>query len=330
MNPSAGEPPILILSYKNHAIDEFLLDLIKVEPSLRMIRMGDSPEPKLSSYSEKNASRSVPFVFKLRNGILIQFNSIELNALHGRLEDLRDFFASIKGFYLEEDELGSGSFDKKMIYKNVDMLAKILSWVNFMDTSSQLPCDLHLDMMTKNSSVDLVEKLYLGFKHYPESMNLSEILLKFLTNFKPSPKCKHSSECEAIAEEGLNFCNLHRCYFAYSDGNHCQGSITGGRIYCADHLCAEEDCDQPRLHIRNQVFCDFHACWVCLNSGIVALLARGDPPRNTCESHTLCMSQDDRGRICQNLAVVDQSYCLDHEPISCAALTKRGEIIVYF
>jgi hypothetical protein len=70
VSPSAGEPPILILSYKNHAIDEFLLDLIKAEHSVKMIRMGTSSEPKLSAYSENSVSRSLPFVSKLRNGIL--------------------------------------------------------------------------------------------------------------------------------------------------------------------------------------------------------------------------------------------------------------------
>ena len=32
-NPSVGRPPILVLSYKNHATDEFLSDLVKAEPN---------------------------------------------------------------------------------------------------------------------------------------------------------------------------------------------------------------------------------------------------------------------------------------------------------
>jgi hypothetical protein len=41
--PTVGSPPILVLSYKNHAIDEFLLDLVnamKNEYRYNLIRVG--------------------------------------------------------------------------------------------------------------------------------------------------------------------------------------------------------------------------------------------------------------------------------------------------
>ena len=53
VSPTIGSPPILVLSYKNHAIDEFLVDLIKAVPQVRMVRMGGSAkEPRLARYSE--------------------------------------------------------------------------------------------------------------------------------------------------------------------------------------------------------------------------------------------------------------------------------------
>ncbi len=63
-NKSVGTPPILVLSYKNHAADEFLSDLLKVTGTLltgnprlsnfypgqnvQMVRMGNSGDPNLT------------------------------------------------------------------------------------------------------------------------------------------------------------------------------------------------------------------------------------------------------------------------------------------
>eukprot|EP00392_Amoebophrya_sp_AT5.2_P006759 g6771.t1 len=73
-NPSVGQPPILVLSYKNHAADEFLTDLVKAEPqafraafspffnqsrgggrfssSAQLVRMGKTEVPELQQYCE--------------------------------------------------------------------------------------------------------------------------------------------------------------------------------------------------------------------------------------------------------------------------------------
>ncbi len=63
-NKSVGTPPILVLSYKNHAADEFLADLLKVTGTLlsgnprlsnyypgqnvQMVRMGNAGDPNLT------------------------------------------------------------------------------------------------------------------------------------------------------------------------------------------------------------------------------------------------------------------------------------------
>jgi hypothetical protein len=249
---------------------------------------------------------------------------LELNAVHSRLEDFASFFGCMKGFYLE-DEFGSDTFDKKTVYKNIDILAKILSWVNYMDScSSNASYHYNFVTMTSNASVQLVESLYLGIQHYPNSDNLNEILLKFLTNFKPSPKCMYGSGCGSIAEQGFDFCNDHRCYFSFGIGHDCLSAIADGKSYCNEHVCLEDDCDQARL---SQMYCYSHSCYVCLDLGVVSELASGEPPRNTCEKHLLCISNDAYGMLCQNLAVKGESFCLEHEPIRCTGLTKRGKIV---
>jgi hypothetical protein len=64
-NNSVGSPPILVLSYKNHATDEFLVDLLKsMGPALcggnrfgrfgggycQLVRMGNPGDPSLSKH----------------------------------------------------------------------------------------------------------------------------------------------------------------------------------------------------------------------------------------------------------------------------------------
>ncbi|CAI5724574.1 unnamed protein product [Hyaloperonospora brassicae] len=81
-NREVGDPPILVLSYKNHAIDEFLLELLRSDPALdhvsrdsgfgtyyrgnsfkKLVRIGGGcSEPELEQYRERNVARSDPQV----------------------------------------------------------------------------------------------------------------------------------------------------------------------------------------------------------------------------------------------------------------------------
>ncbi|KAI9990974.1 hypothetical protein PInf_018592 [Phytophthora infestans] len=89
-NGEIGDPPILVLSYKNHAIDEFLLDLLRSEPTLdhtpkrstyfgkyylnngfkKLVRIGGGcSEPELEPYRERNVAFSDPSVRKVSQRI---------------------------------------------------------------------------------------------------------------------------------------------------------------------------------------------------------------------------------------------------------------------
>jgi hypothetical protein len=69
---TVGTPPILVLSYKNHAIDEFLVDLVQAEPSgqltNKLIRIGGQcKDQRLVRYSERNAFQADVEVSDCRN-----------------------------------------------------------------------------------------------------------------------------------------------------------------------------------------------------------------------------------------------------------------------
>uniref|UniRef100_A0A0G4I8G2 DNA2/NAM7 helicase helicase domain-containing protein n=1 Tax=Chromera velia CCMP2878 TaxID=1169474 RepID=A0A0G4I8G2_9ALVE len=95
-NPSVGSPPILVLSYKNHAIDEFLVDLINSQPTFfsryrgNLVRIGrQSDEPRLQDYSEHHYRRRNDFVNAARDKVsdLVK----QKDALRGVLHECSDF-----------------------------------------------------------------------------------------------------------------------------------------------------------------------------------------------------------------------------------------------
>ncbi|KAG1712489.1 hypothetical protein DVH05_000233 [Phytophthora capsici] len=109
-NREVGDPPILVLSYKNHAIDEFLLDLLRSEPTLdhgptrrqsfaryyvnngfkKLIRIGGGcNEPELEPYRERNAAFSDPRVRKVSKRIE------ECQDLREQWHKFRDCFSPI-------------------------------------------------------------------------------------------------------------------------------------------------------------------------------------------------------------------------------------------
>lgn len=107
VSDSVGAPPILVLSYKNHAIDEFLLDLVRKEPSMNhrtnprtmfgyptyrpLVRIGGGcNEPELFPYQEYNASR------KSAQVQLLAAQIGDLHALQDKVHRIRDRFTVIK------------------------------------------------------------------------------------------------------------------------------------------------------------------------------------------------------------------------------------------
>ena len=79
-NNLSGSPPILVLSYKNHAIDEFLKDLIRDETQghgkISLIRIGGScKDPLLERYAEnkqwvyKQVHTATVIVFRIGSNI---------------------------------------------------------------------------------------------------------------------------------------------------------------------------------------------------------------------------------------------------------------------
>lgn len=82
----SGTPvgPILMLSYKNHALDELLCDVIQFDPSIRpgaLVRCGKIEAPELSDYSERNTAEEREAEKKLQSCLEVHRNARDLSRL---------------------------------------------------------------------------------------------------------------------------------------------------------------------------------------------------------------------------------------------------------
>ena len=177
--------------------------------------------------------------------------------------------------------------------------------------------------------------LFDGLQHYIISdafyNDPHEVLFMFLMGQRPKPRCKFEKDdkageivqCEQIADwHDVPLCHDHRCTLELAiEDSRCQNAIfKAGGLFCQEHMCTHEGCDQSRIlchkveaNPAKELFCEDHACFHCVRIGrIPALEALDEPPRNVCDEHQLCSVLD-----CQNLALKGEDYCEQHIVTRC-------------
>ncbi|KAI8835754.1 hypothetical protein BJ741DRAFT_649408, partial [Chytriomyces cf. hyalinus JEL632] len=345
ISPSVAAPPLLILSYKNHAIDEFLCDLVQAEPRLSMVRIGSIKDERLRQFSESSYAHSNAEVAIARK---------KLDHIHNLKLNLDAFFASkatiglarsvmfaplTSDFVVEKER-------KEVAYEAAMKLKESLVWLgkfpelvraltakpdeqesvtasgNALSTIQYENIEPFLSEWeyekSKHLPSEMIENLYDGIKHYNESMDSAEILWRFISGFTPQPLC--AFPCPELSSLGSLLCPEHQCVFS-NDVTRCDGAVVPNREFCEIHYCLAEQCDQSRIASggTSQSFCEFHACFVCIRMGFEAGEAFDSPPQNVCKQHLLCMK-------CQNLADSGDVYCAEHQRSPCKFLTN-GKIL---
>ncbi|KAJ3141908.1 hypothetical protein HK100_005562, partial [Physocladia obscura] len=355
VSPSVAQPPILILSYKNHAIDEFLSDLVNVEPYVKIIRMGIVNDERLRQFSENNFASS----------------NYEVKEAKRKLENIHDLKGYLELFFTPTTTFGlaraaifcaAATEDEEREKRNASYAAATqlrdgISWlVQFRDCMPTFKQDLIkidandskddgtpiwkpeyekiaalLSLWEKKKSQRLgsefIQKLFDGIKHYNPDMDSAEVLWNFLIGMSPQPTCAFEL-CTNISQLGSQFCDEHRCFFEYETNNgRCELPKIIGKVYCTEHACQQEDCEYNCMQFLSngikQRFCEAHSCQICLKMGLSSDLALDFPPRNACAQHPLCAAFIN-AEACPNLALVDLFYCEEHQQTVCTGKTKRG------
>ncbi|KAI8618026.1 hypothetical protein BC830DRAFT_1110771, partial [Chytriomyces sp. MP71] len=362
VSPSIATPPLLILSYKNHAIDEFLVDLVAAEPRVSMIRIGSIKDERLRPFSELNMAQSTQEVKMARR---------KLEELHDMKANLEKFLAGVSTFGLMRGIMFGPTSEDPLVekdrrnssYEAAIKIKEALLWlcqfrailpclaqdrisftqISFIlhpersetflniDYDSIAPVLLQWERRKNILPSSILLKLYDGIKHYNEGMDTAEILWHFISGFIPRPLCMFQTPCSELATSSSEFCDEHRCMFD-NEGPQCASAALEGKVFCPSHVCQFEDCQFHRLkkiqtaqELVPQPFCEVHGCFVCIRMNLSANLATDDPPRNVCEKHTLCVATSDFGSFCSNLAITESLYCTDHEFTQCSAVRRAGE-----
>ncbi|KAJ9438061.1 Helicase required for RNAi-mediated heterochromatin assembly 1 [Diplonema papillatum] len=283
---SVAVGPILVLSYKNHAIDEFLMDLVTQERPIQLVRIGGGKQvdPKLSRFTEF-AARDTDDVKGAQESVKACANerSSWKDSRH-RASELHDLLG----------EVADNPENGRKIAESVDMLTTLLN---------THPDDGSATFQTS------VSVLLSEAQHY--RVDQKAVLTHFISGGILIPPCS-ANGCQALAvDESHTCCNDHRCF---SDDQPCLEQRAEGKIFCDDHACSI--CEYPRA--PSQLYCVDHSCCVCIESKLLAKEATDEPPRNVCEDHPMCCK-------CNAQCLSGTDYCADHQQVACRGRTRKGK-----
>lgn len=362
VSESVGAPPILILSYKNHAIDEFLLDLVRKEPYMNhnanknrfggyrpLVRIGGGcNEPELLPYLEYNASRRSAELTQLADKIG------RLHTLHDHVHRFHERFSVIKECQFVLLDAGSASHDdsrKKRDRKVCQDAAAELKQVGGavvacakalrgLADDEEAKDDGDDDRHKKALGVaevavvrgvpslrrDDIALLFDGIRHYDPLMDPAEILHHWMTGFVPLPACG-VEHCEGISDGTSALCSSHRCTYTGTadDGSarrQCQDVVVDDRKYCASHLCTTSHCKQRRTS-ESQLYCSTHVCFVCAADEHVQVAQEAvDEPPRNVCEAHPLCWAVAGDEYCVTPARPGESYCEAHASMRCEGVGK--------
>ena len=214
--PSVGSPPLLVLSYKNHAINEFLEDLMNMtSSSIDLIRIGGGFSDTLAPYSMNSRMRESHFVQKNRKK-LSKLHKLKLNCRKLRIA-VREMRVNLEVFRDKgELEWLKGSLDDlylmvvMSVFLNVkeSMLSRPpreeeeqeeldeATYQNF------LAIMMNEDQSTNPTSCEsMFPDLYDEVRHIEEHLDSKGALIRWMFDYIPPPLCSHIFLCQANFRE---------------------------------------------------------------------------------------------------------------------------------
>ncbi|GKY97164.1 hypothetical protein MPSEU_000674800 [Mayamaea pseudoterrestris] len=341
---SVGASPILVLSYKNHAIDEFLVDLVAAEPSLNgrhLIRIGGQcKDDRLLQYSERSAYQSDAQVTVARK--LVDNLNVCRDLVQATIDRTLSTYLSYFHLMFRNDDDASR---RKASYEATDVLMEcicqrhLLREANSADASTTegvkpKPTEIvdkfrfvsppgdaqsrsqRVKCLLQTNSGSILVPALVGDETSESLDHWGELLWKWISGKTPLPKCGFERCTNLAVSPDIRLCDQHICRAdrGFRCTSQCKDSDS---CYCLMHSCEFEDCGLLKL-ADGQKFCTQHACWRCVELGIISELAEDLPPRNVCSEHPICCYPG-----CPRLSDTEKNYCSEHLVLKCLALTKK-------
>ena len=343
---SVGEPPILVLSYKNHAIDEFLVDLVNSERNVSLIRIGGScNDPNLNIYLEQNQSTYKDKTEKSRT-LLRKLHNQKTNH-----QEMKNKFSPLSGWdalrgFVDKEDKEMADAVKKAAFQATVYLCSLIMKIReieaylakdehdfdsglsedaekegFTDFWERLFSENDQDIIKTMIQTD-IEALWNYVTHY--KLTVPEIFYRWLSGFRPLAKCVLTECPQVVSSREYKYCEDHLC--AYGSGktvSRCIYPRIPDHYLCNQHACQAENCRAVKLP-SPQLYCDEHACFVCVREGCVAKLGEDEPPRNTCNNHKLCTALIGEGFTCTELSANNTQFCEEHAKPACSYVFPDG------
>lgn len=335
-----------MLSYKNLAIDNFLVDLVKAEPLRnQLIRIGGScKDPRLALFSERNTYHSDSAV-KATRASVERLNRLR-DSIQANLSGSVASFLSYKTLmFLEGDETARRQAGNKATEFLMESIirrrllidaskdsesdkecapASVIADLSFMEVDHDRQACRQLKRLVENQASSSYVTSLVEDKPQYQDEHWGDLLLKWLYGKKPLPRCVHgrgeNEPCNALAlSPDIPLCDEHRCLFELDDSSRCTSPCAGRGSYCDDHCCAYALCHARKLDGPHK-YCDSHACRKCVQLTVSARPALDKPPRNVCELHPLCTFPS-----CPEYCIPEGIYCTEHSIVKCMATTKKGK-----
>lgn len=329
--------PIVVMSYKNHALDEILRDVLdksRMSPG-SLIRCGKPEDESLLPFVE----RSTKLEHYARTILIERVSS--MRSIRRYVRDLNSLYAAFKdgtGYSLHTwapnrkgNEHGL-EVVKTWVYRALCLLT--FKSEGGEDLSCERAYSILMRAISPDPNLETTEQLALVQSisqvlqnvehwHNPPHENRSFFLLgKWLEGGVPPPRCAAVDDgpegCLLACEKEGGFCiQVHRCL--YISG--CELRRVGRIRFCAEHRCDTHDCEHPQ--ISNARFCERHACGICIEFNHRPVMSRiGE----ACELHSCHEEACDKGRANQLIRFCPQHACQSclHSPQHSPGSVRSG------
>jgi hypothetical protein len=297
--------PILTLSYKNHALDEFLKDVkdncaTLVSSRGKLIRIGKPELEELAPYTEQSSTTETKAKRTLDERLKV-IRSIKLS--------LQSWLKANLGIY-ECGNLANILNSFAILTQEVTILHSFAT-LKPEDAYKMLTHILQDDDMTDKRLPLLTDAEHWQINFLPATeTKLAKLLLCWLNGQVPPPRCEEFIQipngelirCLHCASPTSNYClEAHSCNFLQGV---CFNKAQEPSRLCGDHKCQSDICVKQKLG-SNVKFCADHLCPLCFDS------PKPREDAQSCSKHSCSLTG------CHRIILDPFDFCLDHMCIVC-------------
>eukprot|EP01031_Cornospumella_fuschlensis_P032165 gene32165-38906_t len=288
---------LVLALMQNHALDEFLVDVLKSNGDLNgnrsmLIRLGNPENFVLKGFTEKRSSAE----------------SEAQKHLEGALQVVKTSLAKARELYLGYSSVSASTF--------VKLIGLCLRHQN--ESIAGITADEAYKLLTMildgfNGAHTQLNTLPLvsSASHWEKTLN--DIYQLWIDGSTPPPRCiKRDAisgqivQCMGCAVPGSNFCQQHCCQV-----ENCCEEKSNNTFFCSGHKCKAQECENVKQIPSH--FCPTHSCMYCLDK-----CAR--PELSTCVEHTCQVYR------CNRPQLFPLQVCHEHKCMLCPIVVNDSYI----